>query len=1150
MKLSLLYISFQLYLILIMFQLNSGAENNLFPSAPTGLPNGNITYSLVHESTSDVIMVKCPGTSYIHAGKLSKINVSKELSDKHSRQEPSTFVWYPVRNKNLKNNNYELECGSYNYSSSSDKRTVYWNINIMWKNPINISTDLMVIPSSKINADPMKFKCGKENDNLLIVGDLKNEGLHTFETIILSETYTKQLFYFFDKEKILTTSEIVVPCGVARIYGDAPKIIITDHKMYASNKNKEIYVIPSRSQRKRAYELKLNVAGSSDFDNFYYEEKVSVQRMKYRDEKVEAYNDANFETSIFFTVTGLEILKFSYSYLTHGGKYGYVSKTIFFGASNKKIILPFETIDIGNGKKGIQPNCSTERLSYGFLVAIEANNVITKVNSSIPNGKLIDGFKKNGIFFAYTRTTNNSQFVINCIYQTPDGTAEIRKVYIDKSTYIVHLDKNRGLQIIKKFKKEERQRGVKHIRESGKNFLTKVREKVGSPVFFGANALIGFIIVILSFLIYYLALRKILAKFFEEKRKRIKYPNIFHFWDAVTSQTLKEYSKIITDDKYLSEKVKTIKIIKHLENEDANMDSADNLFKSTLINSYGNINGLIKAYYVRNVSPKRTYIISDGPRNHAVGEFFKMLFMEDVGVVVAIVYKDFRYSNSNKKDVRYWPTKAPVVYGNLTVEPFEEETHKGDINVRFSFRLFYESKKPKKLTIFHVSDWKEYDLPATTKYLTELYKSVSECADKVTILVHNSQSVGPRVFIYTFFSCIFERMIEDDTIDNPMEIIKEIREKCFGGNITRIEFGYIVTALIKNFFEKGYLVGNEAAKLKFIEDFDTYMYESRIAVSNISVEFNEMLKFLWVSDRLKIAELINQCKRVQVDPIDVLEKKCQRHLAVSQSYYKDKLRYPGVYCLDNTAVYVSGFPKTDLRSFIHANEMIYDIGGGKKRKIIMCQAPVSTSIEDMLDVLYNYKVGIIVILVNPGELITKPPKWIKYLPTKEIIFRQGDYAITKAQYKPADNYNISEMNCKIYCNTDGSQDVSFRVYHYETWPDKSVPKKTDDVLKLLRRVMRDPFSDRHIVIHCSAGIGRTGTFALALLMIDTVQAHGWFNPIKSLDFLRKHRHRAVQTDSQFAFAIALVLHYFRKEIINIDKKLLDDFEKSLQIYFD
>uniref|UniRef100_A0A0N5A2N9 Tyrosine-protein phosphatase domain-containing protein n=1 Tax=Parastrongyloides trichosuri TaxID=131310 RepID=A0A0N5A2N9_PARTI len=1135
MKLSVLYVPILIYLMLTMLQFNSGAENNLFPSAPTGVPDGDITYSLEHESTSDVILVKCPDMDYTHHDKLTRISLSKRFQFPvgYSRQMSSTFVWSAVRNPNPENKDFKVNCGSYNYRDSHGLREIHWNINIKWKNSIDTSKDLIFVDPVGINIDPVKNKCMKTNAELILVSIGKDKNLFTFEEMTNANSYSKQIVYFFDKDMVSRSEELVTPCGVAMICYYPPSIIIVNNKKYLASMDKKVKVVYSESEKSRPYKLKLMLGRGSGLENFYAGEMVSVQRMKYRDGNVEVINDTFFETADSFTINGYEILNFKYLAFTQGGKYVNVSETIFFGPKVRQLITPFEITDIGKDKKEIQANCSTERLSYGFLIAIEANNVTTKVKNSILDGQTIDNFEKKKNLFVYT-ITNKSQYIINCIYQTPDGTVKIRKVYIDKSKHIVHTDKYGNIKI---------------IRNQRKIFFFKYKEHMSPSLFLLLFLLAGFIIIIISFLIYYFALRKMVERFFEEKRMRSRYPNIFHFWDTVLSQTLKEYSKIATYDKYVSRKLKSIKIIKHVENEDSNVINADNLFNSTLIKSYRIINGLIKAHYVKNVSPKRTYIISDGPRKHAIGEFFKMLFMEDVAVVVAIIYKDFNNPKANTKDVRYWPTKAPIVFENLTVEPDEDKNHKGDGNIRFSFRLFNESIKPKSLTIFHVSDWREYDLPST-KYLIELYKSVSECAGKRSVLVHNSYSVGPRVFIYTFFSCIFERMVEDNTIDNPMKVVKEIREQCFGGNITRMEFGYIVTALIKNFFEMRYLVGNEATKLKFFEDFDTYMYKSRMAFSNVSDEFNEMFKFLLASDRLKIAELINQCKRVQVDPIDVLEKKCQRYLAVSQSNYKDKLRYPGVYCLDNAAVYVSGFPKTDLRSFIHANEMIYDMAGGKKRKIIMCQAPVSSSIEDMLNVLYNYKVGIIVILVNPGELITKPPKWTKYLPYKEVVFKAGSYVVIRTHYKAADNNNISVMDCKIFCNTDASQFNPLRVYHYEAWPDKSVPRKTSNVLKLLRRVMNDPLSNRHIVIHCSAGIGRTGTFALALLMIDTVQAHGWFNPIKSLDILRKHRHRAVQTDSQFAFAIALVLHYFRKEIINIDKKLLVNFEELLKIYFD
>uniref|UniRef100_A0A0N4ZWQ1 Tyrosine-protein phosphatase domain-containing protein n=1 Tax=Parastrongyloides trichosuri TaxID=131310 RepID=A0A0N4ZWQ1_PARTI len=1128
------------------------AENGLFPSAPTNVESGNLYYTLNHDSSYDVIMIKCPDSQYKYSDKMSVfiLHDNYQIPIGFERRIDRIFVWSAVRNTNLNETEMIIICGYYLYEDSNMVlKKSSWNIYVEWNKNIDMINNVHFQLPSEVRDYPENSKCRKPSSELIKISINKDMRLYSFKTFNDADLFVKQFIYFFDKVDVSRTGELAVPCDVVRMYATPPEINIINNEMHKAKNMEKIFVVNSTFHGNRTYQFKLEIKNSPDLKNFYAGETVIINKIKYKNGEIKIINNTKYYSSEIFTVDKFEILEFIYPTITRNGSYEEVKRIIFFGPENRNFVLKHEVYQLIDNDQEVQAHCSMNIFSYGYLVAMKANNITTNVTSFTSEGQTLNGLTKRGDFFIHI-IKNESLYKLNCIYQTPDGNVILPKVYSDSNINITIDDRDEKPIVEDKNLQDINGKKYKPLKKTEKSVITKLREKLGDSVFFGLIAGAVIIILLGCFLICFFGLRKIIPKCSEERRRRLMYANIFSFWNNVKMMSLREYSKVITDEKYVSSKVKNIKIIKNLDNEDFNLEGVDYLFNATLIRCYKMLKVPINAHYVSSIPQERNYIISDGPRKDTIGEFFKMLFLEDVAVVVAIFYKDLNNPNAKAEDKTYWPNKTAAVYDDIKVEYVEDTNNDKNINIRMCFKLTYQNKEQKTLIIYHVSDWKEYDMPLTTKFLTELYKSVSECAGKRTVLIHNSQSVGSRAFIFTFFSCIFEKMIENSITENPMEIIKEIRENCFGGNISRIEFAYIITTLIENFFDKGYLIDKDSIKLKFFEDFNAYVHESPIAIKNARADLIELLKFLLVSDQLKVAEVINQCKRVQVYPLDVLETKCQRHLKVMKTNSKNKLRYPRIYCLDYATICISGVPANDVKSFIHANEMIYDMAGGKKRKLIMCQAPLPTTIEDMLDVLYNYKVGIIVILVNQRELNTEPPKWTKYLPYEDQIFNAGNYTVNRVGNKAIDIHNISEMDCRIFFNQDTSQCNHFKVYHYEGWPDKSVPKKTNDVLELLKRVMNDQNSNRYIVIHCSTGIGRTGTFALALLMIDTILSSGWFNPIKSLNFLRKHRHRAVQTDSQFAFAINLVLDFFRNEIMNIDKKLLSDFEELLKIYLD
>lgn len=51
--------------------------------------------------------------------------------------------------------------------------------------------------------------------------------------------------------------------------------------------------------------------------------------------------------------------------------------------------------------------------------------------------------------------------------------------------------------------------------------------------------------------------------------------------------------------------------------------------------------------------------------------------------------------------------------------------------------------------------------------------------------------------------------------------------------------------------------------------------------------------------------------------------------------------------------------------------------------------------------------------------------------------------------------------------------------HFTTWPDHGVPKTPHALISYLRKLMAIPSEDSPIVVHCSAGVGRTGSMIVA-----------------------------------------------------------------------
>ena len=99
--------------------------------------------------------------------------------------------------------------------------------------------------------------------------------------------------------------------------------------------------------------------------------------------------------------------------------------------------------------------------------------------------------------------------------------------------------------------------------------------------------------------------------------------------------------------------------------------------------------------------------------------------------------------------------------------------------------------------------------------------------------------------------------------------------------------------------------------------------------------------------------------------------------------------------------------------------------------------------------------------------------------------------------------------CKI--QTDSPGDVT--LLHYLGWPDRGVPPKTISMINFIRRVRKShPYSNTDLmVVHCSAGVGRTGTFITLDYMLERIKIDKSINTFQFVSELRKQRVLMVQT---------------------------------------
>ena len=159
---------------------------------------------------------------------------------------------------------------------------------------------------------------------------------------------------------------------------------------------------------------------------------------------------------------------------------------------------------------------------------------------------------------------------------------------------------------------------------------------------------------------------------------------------------------------------------------------------------------------------------------------------------------------------------------------------------------------------------------------------------------------------------------------------------------------------------------------------------------------------------------------------------------------------------------------------------------------------------------------------------------IKYSARHEILklsslIRFGKLVVSYDSPPLEENY-VTTREIRLE-NTRFSDSPRFiHLLHYTKWPDKGVPDNSEDFLAFVERVRRyraeflTPSSP--LLVHCSAGIGRTGVFIIMETACKLIEQNQPVLPLDLVRVLRDQRPYMIQTHEQFTFVCEAILNYY------------------------
>ncbi|CAD5231663.1 unnamed protein product [Bursaphelenchus xylophilus] len=257
-----------------------------------------------------------------------------------------------------------------------------------------------------------------------------------------------------------------------------------------------------------------------------------------------------------------------------------------------------------------------------------------------------------------------------------------------------------------------------------------------------------------------------------------------------------------------------------------------------------------------------------------------------------------------------------------------------------------------------------------------------------------------------------------------------------------------------------------------------------------------------------------------------------------------KNRYKDVICCDQERVKLKDSAGTCCGDYIHANH-VRGPPLNPNQHFILTQGPTPYTVSDFWRMVKQENVQQIIMLCETVE--TKKPKCLQYWPLFDndiMKLTDANLVVTnKGRYLHCPGTTTSVLELK---DTRNEQAINLFHHQWKLWPDRSVPDNPDGLLKLLQMARACP-QGHSVIIHCSAGIGRTGTIMAAEMGIQTFLQNRTPNVLQIVRALREKRAQCVQTDLQYAFIFKILLCWLEK--LNPDAettKALEDFFEGFQ----
>ncbi|KAG7207331.1 hypothetical protein KM043_008998 [Ampulex compressa] len=262
-------------------------------------------------------------------------------------------------------------------------------------------------------------------------------------------------------------------------------------------------------------------------------------------------------------------------------------------------------------------------------------------------------------------------------------------------------------------------------------------------------------------------------------------------------------------------------------------------------------------------------------------------------------------------------------------------------------------------------------------------------------------------------------------------------------------------------------------------------------------DFAEHYRTMSADSDFRFSEEFEELKHVgREQPCTAADLPCNR----------PKNRFTNILPYDHSRFKLQPVDDEEGSDYINAN---YVPGHNSPREFIVTQGPLHSTRDDFWRMVWESNSRAIVMLTRCIEKGRE--KCDHYWPMDTLPVYYGDICVTILNEAHYPDWSITEF---MLCRGDVKRVIQH--FHFTTWPDFGVPSPPQTLARFVRAFRERVRPDqRPIVVHCSAGVGRSGTFITLDRILQQILVSKYVDIFGIVWAMRKERVWMVQTEQQY-----------------------------------